>query len=228
MERKTCTLEVASKGRKARLHFQEGELIDAEAGDLRGEEAVQALAGWEAPKIEIDNVCRAKKRTITTSLTNLLLEAARLEDEKSKGVRSRPAASGKAPAAEGKKPKEAPASPQATLGRFLEMDGVQAAALVDLEAVSCRASAARDLLFDGAAVAEGVAGLVRADDDMAESLGLGRGSRELLLTLEDRLHLIRRSARAPRLALFLVLDRDDATLGMLRLDLEDVEESLGM
>jgi hypothetical protein len=108
------------------------------------------------------------------------------------------------------------------------MDGVLAAALVDLEDVSCLASAAREVLFDGAAVAEGVAGLVRADGDMAETLRLGRGSRELLLTLEDRLHLIRRSGRAPRLALFLALDRDDASLGMLRLDLEDVEEALGL
>jgi DNA-binding response OmpR family regulator len=225
MERKTCTLEVASKGRQARLHFQEGDLIDAEAGDLRGEEAVQALAGWEAPKIEIDNVCRAKKRTITTSLTNLLLEAARLEDEKSKGARPRPAAAGKAPAAA--KPKEA-ASRRVSLDRFLEMDGVLAAVLVDLESSSSQASASRDLGFDAAAVASGVAGLVRADRAMAQDLDLGQGAGELLLTLEDRLHLIRPSRRVPHLALFLALDRDEASLGMLRLDLEDLEESLGL
>jgi DNA-binding response OmpR family regulator len=226
MERKTCTLEVTSKGRTARLHFQEGELIDAEAGDLRGEEAVQALSSWEAPKIEIDNVCRAKKRTIATSLTNLLLEAARLEDEKAKGVRPRPAAaSGKAPEA-GKKPKSAP--PQTMLEKTLDLDGVLAAALVDLETVTCLALATRDSDLDKMTIAVGSAELVRAKRDLAKKLGFSRGAGELLVTLEDRVLLLRLSPRNHRLCLFLAVDRDEANLSMLRLDLEDLEEALGL
>lgn len=82
LERKTCTLKVASGGRTGALHFQDGELIHAEVGDVTGPEAVYALDGWTAPEIEIDHVCRSRRRTVFESMTELLLEGARRLDEK--------------------------------------------------------------------------------------------------------------------------------------------------
>ena len=38
-ERKTCTLEVRSKGRVGHLHVKEGKLINAETGHMKGKEA---------------------------------------------------------------------------------------------------------------------------------------------------------------------------------------------
>jgi len=84
VERKTCTLLVSSEGRTGILHFQDGELIHAEMGETSGPEAVYALEGWIAPEIEIDQVCRARSRTVFCSVTELLLEGARLADEETR------------------------------------------------------------------------------------------------------------------------------------------------
>ncbi len=84
IERKTCTLQVASEGRTGSLHFQDGELIHAEVGETSGPEAVYALEGWAAPEIEIDQVCRARRRTVFSSVTELLLEGARRADEETR------------------------------------------------------------------------------------------------------------------------------------------------
>jgi DNA-binding response OmpR family regulator len=81
LERKTCTLRVSSGARTGFLHFQDGELIHAEADGTSGTEAVYTLEGWATPEIEIDHVCRARRRTIFASLTELLLEGARRADE---------------------------------------------------------------------------------------------------------------------------------------------------
>lgn len=82
IERKTCTLKVSSAGQTGFLHFQDGELIHAEVGETTGPEAVYALDGWSAPEIEIDHVCRSRRRTVFASMTELLLEGARRSDEK--------------------------------------------------------------------------------------------------------------------------------------------------
>jgi DNA-binding response OmpR family regulator len=84
LERKTCTLRVSSGARTGFLHFQDGELIHAEVDGTSGTEAVYTLEGWATPEIEIDHVCRARRRTIFASLTELLLEGARRADESSR------------------------------------------------------------------------------------------------------------------------------------------------
>ncbi len=81
IERKTCTLRVTSGERSGVLCFQDGELIHAETDGMSGPSAVYRLESWKAPEIEIDNVCRARKRTIDMPLAQLLLEGARLADE---------------------------------------------------------------------------------------------------------------------------------------------------
>lgn len=228
MEKKTCTLEVRSRRRRALLHFQEGELIDAEAGGLRGEAAVQGLVGWDRPKIEIDNVCRAKERTIAVPLTNLLLEAARIEDEKARGAGKRAArteAPDPAAKADGRKSKAS--TLQGSIDRVLQMDGVHGAALIDLETGACLASAGQDGAFD-LELAAAAAEVVRAERSLGRKLGLERGIHEILVTLQDQIHVTRLSSRNRRLFLFLVLDREDSNLGLLRLGLEEIEEGLGL
>ncbi len=82
IERKTCTLHVNSKGRSGLLQFEEGELVHAETGGTTGPAAVYLLETWEAPEIGIDNASRVKQRTIDIPLMQLLLEGARLADER--------------------------------------------------------------------------------------------------------------------------------------------------
>jgi hypothetical protein len=80
-EKKTCTLTVKSNGNTGYLYISSGELIAAEAGELRAEEAAHQIINWERTVIEIENSCRRKKREIHQPLMMVLMESARMKDE---------------------------------------------------------------------------------------------------------------------------------------------------
>lgn len=82
MERKTCTLTIRSRGRKGFLYFTDGELMDADNGKDRQEEAALDIVCWDETEIEISSICREKSRNIPTTLSHLLMEGFRLNDEK--------------------------------------------------------------------------------------------------------------------------------------------------
>ncbi len=81
VEQKTITLRIRSKRRVGYLHLQEGELIDAEAEELMGEKAAFEILCWDDAEIEIQGI-RKRKRSIDSSLMNILLEASRMKDER--------------------------------------------------------------------------------------------------------------------------------------------------
>ncbi len=87
LEQKSITLRIRSKMRIGYLHLEEGELIDAETDELKGEAAATEILCWDDAEIEIQGI-QKKKRTISNSLMQMLLDAARKKDEKSDGTRS--------------------------------------------------------------------------------------------------------------------------------------------
>jgi DNA-binding NtrC family response regulator len=86
IEEKVCTLKIRSGKRFGRLYFDKGELIAAETGQLRGEQAAFDIISWENSVIEIENVCRKNKREINKSLMHILMEGARIKDEIGSGA----------------------------------------------------------------------------------------------------------------------------------------------
>ena len=84
MEEKTCTIRVVSKssGRQGVLFFSRGELLDARADGLRGEEAAYEIFSWEEVSMSIQNACQQKEKHIHRDLQAVLIEAARLKDER--------------------------------------------------------------------------------------------------------------------------------------------------
>ncbi len=81
MERKTCMVRVESKEGQGLLHFKDGQLIQAQAGESSGDGAAMAILAWEEPAIEL-----LKSRTPITGqpmrpLPTLLMEAYRIKDE---------------------------------------------------------------------------------------------------------------------------------------------------
>ncbi len=81
VEQKTITLRIRSKRRVGYLHLENGDLIDAETENVQGEKAAIEILGWDDPEIEMQGI-RKKKRTIESSLMNILLEASRVKDER--------------------------------------------------------------------------------------------------------------------------------------------------
>ena len=85
MENKTCTLTVKSHNAEGRLYFVKGELLQAETGNLQGEDAALDIVAWDNVVIEIQYVCAVQKKSIALPLAEILMEGFRLKDEKGTG-----------------------------------------------------------------------------------------------------------------------------------------------
>ncbi len=82
MEKKTCTLRVTSEDKTGSLYFTKGEIFDAEAKDLKNEEAAYELLSWERPEIKIEDYNKRTKKEIKQPLMNILMEGLKVKDEK--------------------------------------------------------------------------------------------------------------------------------------------------
>ena len=81
VEEKTVCLRISSKGRIGFLHIYEGQIIDAETGELTDEDAAIEIICWDDTEIEMQTA-RKKKKIIQNSLMNILLQASKVKDEK--------------------------------------------------------------------------------------------------------------------------------------------------
>jgi CheY-like chemotaxis protein len=84
IESKTCTLEIEHENAKGFLYFMEGSLIGAKTANKTGTEAALEILSLEKAEIDILAKCRNPEKTIDTPLHYLLLESARIKDEKNK------------------------------------------------------------------------------------------------------------------------------------------------
>ncbi|MBU0480244.1 MAG: response regulator [Proteobacteria bacterium] len=86
LDKKTCTLHVTSHEGKGSMFFQQGELISSKTGKMVGQEAAFEIINWDNSEIEIENVCKfdIAKRDINVPMGFLLIESARMKDEKNK------------------------------------------------------------------------------------------------------------------------------------------------
>jgi len=88
MEEKTCSLAITSKGRVGHLHLESGKLIDAETGEVTGNDAAIEILGWDDTDLQVQELS-SNKRTINASLMQVLMQAAQEKDEKA-GVLASP------------------------------------------------------------------------------------------------------------------------------------------
>ena len=84
LERKSCRVEVCRSfgGERGVLCFTEGRLLDAELGHLPPKEAALEILGWQEVYLRIGTQRSRCRPRISTPLMELMLEAARLADEK--------------------------------------------------------------------------------------------------------------------------------------------------
>jgi CheY-like chemotaxis protein len=85
LEGKTSTIRVVENvtGKQGVLFFSKGQLLDARMADLQGEAAAREIAAWDKTSLVIQNSCPVKTSRISRSISALLLDAARIKDERS-------------------------------------------------------------------------------------------------------------------------------------------------
>jgi DNA-binding response OmpR family regulator len=83
LENKSCRVDLSDNGQAGTLIFQNGDLIRAEAGELRGEIALFELLGFRNPTITLFKKPSRCEFNIEKPLPELLLNYCRQTDEKS-------------------------------------------------------------------------------------------------------------------------------------------------
>ena len=81
LERKTCVLEVIGDGATGKLTLVNGEIADADAEGLQGEDAVFRILTWHRPRTTIIEGVSFFRHSITLPIPHVLLEVARRLDE---------------------------------------------------------------------------------------------------------------------------------------------------
>ncbi|MCC6792052.1 MAG: DUF4388 domain-containing protein [Thermomicrobiales bacterium] len=139
LERKTCVLEVVADGEFGTLTLVNGELVDAGAGEIDGEEAVYRILSWPHPRTTILDGVNLFRHSVGLPIPRLLVELVRRQDE------SAPAPAGPLASSEG--PADRPAtSPESArdwdrLVEAMVISGALGAAVLDAETESLLALA---------------------------------------------------------------------------------------
>ncbi|HWX18950.1 MAG TPA: DUF4388 domain-containing protein, partial [Candidatus Binatia bacterium] len=81
LSQSSSVLRIANGALSGKIWIQDGEVIDAEAGDLRGEPAFTKILSWRTGTFETLPAEPARPRTVFKSYNALLLESAQVLDE---------------------------------------------------------------------------------------------------------------------------------------------------
>lgn len=223
MERKTCTLEVQSDALVGKLFIRKGVLVDARLDGLTGEEAALQILEVDGARISIDPRCPSGERKIVRSLSQLIMEAMRLCDERERDRRASEPASGMF----GEDDAPPPANPW---GKRLRPSvpplpslpaGAIAALLLEIATGSVLTYAARDAAGI-AELAECASAIVRKTEATLVDGRAEEGIEEIVLSTGARCELIRPLPGSPGDAVLFVFDPTETNLAVAQLELTRV------
>ncbi|MGH7531577.1 MAG: response regulator [Gemmatimonadales bacterium] len=205
VERKSGLVVVQASGeaeREGRLYFDHGDLVHAHTDHLEGLEAAYEILGWPDPSVEIFYKRRARQRTVREPLQGVLMEAARLLDERGRGgEEDRPVAAAEPPR---------DAGTEHLLDEVLKIDGAVGAALVRASGGALLGQLSVQRGLDMAHAASLIEEIVRAARQLDDRL------EDVMVTLGKQYHLIRFVGPGHDVFLHVVLDRERASLGLAR------------
>lgn len=69
---------------------------------------------------------------------------------------------------------------------------------------------------------------VKAKQNAIDQLGLNQGIEDILITLDQQIHLIRPLERNPSMFVYVALDKAKANLGMARIQLKQIESKMSL
>lgn len=115
----------------------------------------------------------------------------------------------------------------ADISGLSEVEGFMAGCLVDSDSGLVLAKVGEGN-FDLDAAAAGNTEVVRAKRKTMKSLGITGGIEDILITLDDQLHLIRLLKSNEAIFLYVVINKKIGNLGMARIAVKKVEETLSL
>ncbi|MET0553183.1 MAG: response regulator [Vicinamibacteria bacterium] len=208
------------------IHLLEGEIVHAEAGPRRGEEAFRALLGEPAGSLQTAAATEGVERTITRDFQTILMDSLRVLDEQNAGSFEAAGADG-GPADPVLKQEGSyeMANVKDALAKIMEIDGCLGACIVDSNSGMMLGSAGGGALNLEVAAA-GNTEVVRAKRKTMKSLNLADTIEDILITLGKQYHVIRPVAASDALFIYVALDKQKSNLAMARHQVGAVEKEL--
>lgn len=81
MEKNVARLTIDTRQGQGRIYFDNGQIVHAELGDLKGEKAVFELLTLKEGLFRVENDVKANEKTVFNNWSNLLLDSLRAIDE---------------------------------------------------------------------------------------------------------------------------------------------------
>lgn len=241
MEGRSCKLIVRSKERQGYIALIGGEIADAgfTGQDVEAETTVYDMIGWQEIQIQIQAIETTDQPVLHLPLEHILMEAARLEDERLLQEQTMEAADHYYVISGGNGPLNQTFSDipyfketkmdnvNEVLHEAMQIDGAMGVALVALDSGMAlgQIGGGNGLNLDVAAA--GNTSVVKAKMKVMQDLGFRNEKIEdILITLGQQYHLIRLLGSDQSLFLYLVLNRTTANLAMARHKLAGVERKV--
>jgi ActR/RegA family two-component response regulator len=228
LEKKTCKMIVRGGGEVGILQVVRGKLVHAETGNLEGDDAALEIASWAHPTIEFENQPPPRDRSVSHPLGFILMESARLQDEREAAESKRMAVeeSGLPRAimlrGERKSTNDVRSYSRSTLEAAANVDGILAVALVGVDG-RLLDHVMKEPLFEMPKLAEGLASVVRAELLAVEQQGRADRLEDLLITSAGRYEMLRPLPGTESFVL-VIGDRKRAAPAMTRLFISATEK----
>ena len=112
-----------------------------------------------------------------------------------------------------------------SLKKIMQIEGVTGATLVDYQSGMTLGTIGgddTDMELAGAANTE----VIRSKKEMIDRMGIKEGLNEILISLNDEYHLMRVFHENDNVFTYVMMDRENANLGLARLRLQEIDKNL--
>ncbi len=250
------TLHVHAGAEYGSLTFLGGTLVDAQNARHTGAPAARDILGWRDTNVVFDRMVPSAPRSQRLDLDTLLAEAkqadrplesahhnvsnATASEEilpppnivprpvEAELQTSPPPTSVASPRASSTRIEYDMANIQKTLEEAMKIDGAIGAAIADWDSGLCLGTAGGGHRLNVEVAAAGNCQVVKAKMATMNELGIKGTIHDILITLEDQIHLIRPLHRGENMFIYLAIDKAKGNLAMARHRLSKLETELSV
>lgn len=250
-ERRSFTLHVNAGSEYGSLTFHNGVLIDAQNARRTGDQAALDILGWHPTSVVFDRVAELAPTTVCRELLALIDEAvgaagataqatgpperAALPISVSEEILAPPTSTPRpagGPTSEHTAARHASNSERdmanihKTLEETMKIDGAIGAAIADWDSGLCLGTIGGGSRLNIEVAAAGNCQVVKAKMSTMSELGIKGAIQDILITLDDQIHLLRPLRRGENMFIYLAIDKAKGNLALARHRLTRLEAEL--
>jgi DNA-binding response OmpR family regulator/predicted regulator of Ras-like GTPase activity (Roadblock/LC7/MglB family) len=224
IERGAAAIRVQDNAQVVWIYIQDGRLVHAKSDEGIGLTVAAAALRWAKPRVEVHLLPHRIERTMDASITEAILDAARIEDEHAKFEDFDFALDSPTPADQPQpnRKEHDMSNIKESLNKASDLAGTLGIALVDYASGMTLGTYGSGINLDVAAA--GNMNVMRAKQSVMRDLGIKGKIEDILISIDTQYHIIRPVGES--LFLYIALDRKSGNLAMARMKLAKIADEL--